>query len=287
MTTFRTIEMIARSMPTLEGAGVRLQRAFGFSEAPNLDPFLLLDHFGSKNPDDYLAGFPWHPHRGIETVTYLLTGAVEHGDSLGNTGVIRSGEVQWMTAGSGIIHQEMPQHVDEPLLGFQLWVNLPAAQKMMPPRYNSLLGDQIPAVELEPGINARVISGTLAGVQGPMRDLIVDVGYYDLTLAPGARIGLPIPAGHRAFAYLFAGSGAFDATAEQRVESSHLVVFSDAGQAIQIRAGEEGMRFLLAHGHPLNEPVAWRGPIVMNTDEELRTAFAEFRAGTFIKHQPD
>ena len=226
------------------------------------------------------------PHRGIETVTYLLTGAVDHGDSLGNQGVIGSGEVQWMTAGSGIVHQEMPQHVAEPLNGLQLWVNLPAAKKMMIPRYNGILSEQIPTVELEPGIQARVISGSLAGVQGPMRDLIVDVGYYDLTLAPGARIGLPIPAGQRAFAYLHAGRGAFAAAADQAVSAGHLVVFAGDGDAVQIQAGEEGMRFLLVHGQPLNEPVAWRGPIVMNTDEELRTAFAEFRAGTFIKHKP-
>lgn len=283
---YRTVEMIRRSVPTLEGAGVRLQRVFGFGEAPNLDPFLLLDHFGSKNPEDYMAGFPWHPHRGIETVTYLLTGAVDHGDSLGNQGVIGSGEVQWMTAGSGIVHQEMPQHVAEPLNGLQLWVNLPAANKMMIPRYNGILSEQIPTVELEPGIQARVISGSLAGVQGPMRDLIVDVGYYDLTLAPGARIGLPIPAGQRAFAYLHVGRGAFAAAADQAVGAGHLVVFAGDGDAVQIQAGEEGMRFLLVHGQPLNEPVAWRGPIVMNTDEELRTAFAEFRAGTFIKHKP-
>ncbi len=286
MPVFRALEMIARSVPTMEGAGVRLQRVFGFSQAPDLDPFLLLDHFGSQNPDDYLAGFPWHPHRGIETVTYLLTGAVEHGDSLGNQGIIRSGEVQWMTAGSGIIHQEMPQLVDEPLLGFQLWVNLPAAQKMMTPRYNGILSDQIPTVELEPGIQAKVIAGEVAGTQGPMRDLIVEVGYYDLTLAPGARMGFPIPAGHRTFAYLFAGSGSFTPDAAKEVAAGHLIVFANEGQTVQIQAGESGMRFLLAHGHPLKEPVAWRGPIVMNTEEELRLAFSEFRAGTFIKHQP-
>ncbi len=166
----------------MEGAGVHLRRAFGFSQVPNLDPFLLLDHFGSNNPDDYMAGFPWHPHRGIETVTYVLTGAIEHGDSLGNHGVIRSGDVQWMSAGSGIIHQEMPKHVAEPLLGFQLWVNLPAAAKMINPRYNEILAAQIPAVTLGPGATAKVISGALAGMQGPMRDLMVDVGYYDFCL---------------------------------------------------------------------------------------------------------
>ena len=286
MTTFRTIEMTSRSIPTLEGAGVHLQRVFGFSQAPNLDPFLLLDHFGSQNPEEYMAGFPWHPHRGIETVTYLLTGAIEHGDSLGNKGVIGSGDVQWMTAGSGIIHQEMPQLVDEPLLGFQLWVNLPAAQKMMTPRYNEILRSQIPTVELAPGASAKVISGALNGLSGPMAELMVDVGYYDLTLAPGARLELPLPASHRAFIYLYRGSGQFAAAGSARVPARHLIIFNQDGEALYLQAAEEELHFLLAHGQPLNEPVAWRGPIVMNTDEELRTAFAEFRAGTFIKHKP-
>lgn len=284
--SLRTLEMISRATPTMEGAGVRLQRVFGFAQMPNLDPFLMMDHFGSEHPDDYMAGFPWHPHRGIETVTYLHTGAVEHGDSLKNSGVIRSGDVQWMTAGSGIIHQEMPQHVAEPLDGFQLWVNLPAAKKMMHPRYNDILASQIPVVEPAPGVSARVIAGQLGGKRGPMKELIVEVGYYDLTLKAGTVLELPLPASHRAFAYCYAGTGRFAAGETPEVQRHQLAVFKRDGDQVQIRAGKEGLGFLLAHGEPLNEPVAWRGPIVMNTDEELRIAFAEFRNGTFIKHQP-
>ncbi len=284
--TFRTIQSILAGVPTMEGAGVRLQRIFGYHESPRLDPFLLLDHFGSSNPDDYLAGFPWHPHRGIETVTYVRSGSIEHGDSLGNTGVINSGDVQWMTAGSGIIHQEMPQRAAEPLQGFQLWVNLPRAQKMMPPRYNEITQRQIPTVAVADAVQVKVISGTLDGTPGPMQDLMVAIEYLDVEISGPSDWNHPITAGFNALAYVYEGEGLFDVAGSTLVQSSRCVHFSADGDAVQVKVLDGLCRFLLISGKPLQEPVAWRGPIVMNTHEELHTAFAEFHAGTFIKHKP-
>ena len=282
MEKIKRVMEVTKSRPTLEGAGVKLRRAFGFSEAPRLDPFLMLDHFGSENPEDYLAGFPWHPHRGIETVTYLIRGVVEHGDSLGNQGIIGAGDIQWMTAGSGIIHQEMPQLTDEPLMGFQLWVNLPAAHKMMAPRYRDVLQDQIPEVKLQEGVAIRIVSGEINGVRGPVQDLVVDTEYLDVRLAPKAEWRHPLRPGNRAFAYVFEGRGFFDPEQTRSIAEEHLVDFQD-GEAVAIRAGESGVRFLLVSGKPLGEPVAWRGPIVMNTEAELDQAFREYRNGNFIK----
>lgn len=279
----RTIDTLYTSVPTLEGAGVRLQRVFGYYQSPQLDPFLLLDHFGSQNPDDYLAGFPWHPHRGIETVTYVLSGSVEHGDSLGNQGVINRGDVQWMTAGSGIVHQEMPQRVDEPLNGFQLWVNLPRSHKMMIPRYNEITRQQIPEVEMAENVRVKIVSGTVDGHAGPMRDLVVDTEYLDVEIAGPATWTHPIPAGFSAFAYVYDGEAQFDTVT---LKKHHCAKFSQQGDAVHVRVEKGSSRFLLVSGKPLNEAVAWRGPIVMNTPEELKTAFQEFHDGTFIKHKP-
>ena len=280
--TTRTVTGIWPARPTLEGAGVRLHRAFGFDEAPGLDPFLLLDDFGSADPSDYLAGFPWHPHRGIETVTYLLRGTVEHGDSLGHGGSIGPGDVQWMTAGSGIVHQEMPQAPpDRVLRGFQLWVNLPRERKMTDPRYRGHVAAEIPDAQLGRGVTAKVIAGEAGGVRGPVRDLHVDVRYLDVAAAPGARIELDVPPGHRCLAYVVEAEGRFGATGATAAAGS-LVLFEGAG-AVAAEAGGSGCRFLLVSGEPLGEPVAWHGPIVMNTEEELEEAFREYRAGTFIK----
>ncbi len=265
----------------MEGAGVRLKRVFGFHEAPKFDPFLLLDHFGSDNPDDYMAGFPWHPHRGIETITYMLDGRVEHGDSLGNQGVIESGDVQWMTAGSGIIHQEMPKESEGLMMGFQLWANLPSHQKMMHPRYRDVKRNTIPEVELESGVRARVICGEIAGTRGPVQDIVTEPEYLDVEMASGKTFSHDIKEDHTVFAYVFEGSGAFGVD-KVTVESGHLVLF-DEGSEVLIDSGDEGLRFLLISGKPIGEPVAWYGPIVMNTREELETAFREYRNGTFIK----
>ncbi|MDP7078703.1 MAG: pirin family protein [Candidatus Undinarchaeales archaeon] len=281
----RPVTYISRSRPTIEGAGVRLKRVFGFHEVPNVDPFLLLDHFGSDDPDDYMAGFPWHPHRGIETVTYVLEGAVEHGDSIGNEGVIGSGDVQWMTAGGGIIHQEMPQRYEGTMRGFQLWVNLPRAEKMMEPRYRDVLAATIPTVKLDDGITVKVIAGEVEGTRGPVEDLVVPVEYIDVTVPPGVLFERTIPLGHKVVAYVFEGGGQFGPE-ELRVGTEHLVVLGDGG-AVEVTASGEGIRFLLASGPPLDEPVAWRGPIVMNTQKELDTAFAQLRAGTFIRKGDD
>lgn len=274
---------MTKSRPTIEGAGVKLKRAFGFYEAPRLDPFLLLDHFGSEHPEDYLAGFPWHPHRGMETVTYMIQGVVEHGDSLRNRGTIRSGDVQWMTAGSGIVHQEMPQRTEGLMIGFQLWVNLPAAKKMMNPRYREILHSQIPETAVGKGVTIKVISGEINGVQGPVRDLVVETEYLDVRQEGGTEWRHPVGAGKAAFAYVFEGAGFFDPDRGPKATPGHLVVFQD-GDAIQVAAGHEGVRFILVSGWPLNEPVAWRGPIVMNTEAELDLAFREYQAGTFIKN---
>jgi redox-sensitive bicupin YhaK (pirin superfamily) len=265
-----------------EGAGVRLRRVFGYSQVPQFDPFLMLDHFGSSDPADYLAGFPWHPHRGIETVTYVLSGRVEHGDSIGNSGSIGPGDLQWMSAGSGIIHQEMPQDTPDRLQGFQLWVNLPRAQKMMPPRYRDVPAASVPEVEPASGVRVKVISGEVEGVRGPVRDLVVETEYLDVTLAPGARWTRAVEPGSTAFAYAFEGTaGIGDETV-----SAGSVALLGPGDAAALASGA-GARLLLVSGQPLAEPVAWGGPIVMNTQEELDTAFAELDRGTFIKHGRD
>jgi redox-sensitive bicupin YhaK (pirin superfamily) len=282
MEYYRKIIKILSSKPTIEGAGVRLKRAFGYPEAPQLDPFLLLDHFGSDNPDDYIAGFPWHPHRGIETVTYMLSGNVEHGDSIGNSGVIGAGDVQWMTAGSGIVHQEMPQKGDGPLMGFQLWVNLPAAKKMTDPRYKEITSTRIPEVELGGDVVVKVISGEVADVKGPVTDIIVNTIYLDVTVGAEAVFDYRLEEEYKAFAYVIEGSGYFDPERSQLIPREHLVIYQKGG-AVQIAAGSEPLRVLFIAGEPIGEPIAWRGPIVMNTDDELKLAFEEYRRGTFIK----
>ncbi len=280
MTEKRSVSAVWKNRATMEGAGVRLHRVFGNEQVPRLDPFLMLDDFGSDKPEDYLAGFPWHPHRGIETVTYLDRGTVEHGDSIGNAGAIGPGDVQWMTAGSGIIHQEMPQApADRILRGFQLWVNLPARHKMMAPRYRGIEAAEIPSATLSAGVTAKVLAGEAGGVRGPVRDLVVDVAYLDVTATPGATCEHPIPSEHLCFAYVVAGEGGFAGT---RAAAGHLVLFDGRG-GVAVESGRRGCRYLLLSGRPLGEPVAWYGPIVMNTEEELETAFQEYRDGTFVK----
>ncbi len=282
MTRPRSIALLVTAKPTVEGAGVRLNRVFGFPEVPRFDPFLLLDDFGSDNPDDYIAGFPWHPHRGIETVTYLLSGEVEHGDSLGNEGVIGAGDVQWMTAGSGIIHQEMPRRVGDRLRGFQLWVNLPAGSKMMEPRYRDVTSDTIPEVSPHDGLTIRVIAGEVVGVRGPVRDVVVDPQYLDVTLEPGADLEHPTANDSTVFVYTIAGRGKVGPNGSHELERGQLALFTP-GDSVLARASDVPFRFLMVSGRPLGEPVAWSGPIVMNTREELATAFREYQDGTFIK----
>jgi quercetin 2,3-dioxygenase len=282
MQTTRKIRMTLTRQPTMEGAGVHLNRVFGYSQSPRFDPFLMLDDFRSNTPAHYLKGFPWHPHRGIETITYVTKGDVEHGDSLGNTGVISSGDVQWMTAGSGIIHQEMPKgDANGAMHGFQLWANLPAAQKMMTPRYRGITADQIPAVELENGVQVKVIAGSIGGAKGPMDDIVIDPEYFDCTVPTGQTFTHETDPAYTAFIYVIGGKGSTDS---QAIENGTLVLF-DAGDHMAISAANEPLRLLLLTGKPLNEPVAWRGPIVMNTQAELETAFREYHEGTFIKNQ--
>ena len=278
----RKVHMTLKRKPTIEGAGVHLNRVFGFSELPKLDPFLMLDDFRSDNPEHYLKGFPWHPHRGIETITYVLKGDVEHGDSLGNTGVISTGDVQWMTAGSGIIHQEMPKgDAQGAMYGFQLWANLPASQKMMQPRYRGISADQMPAVELENGVRIKVIAGTIGGVKGPMDEIVIDPEYFDCTVPTGETFIHKTDPTYTAFIYVIGGRGKTDGT---DIDNGTLVLFDQGGQ-LSVKATNESLRFLLLTGKPLNEPVAWRGPIVMNTQAELETAFQEYQEGTFIKRK--
>lgn len=284
VTSTRRIEAILPSRETIEGAGVHLRRAFGAMEVPRLDPFLLLDDFRSQNPAEFVAGFPWHPHRGIETVTYMLDGFVEHEDSIGNKGVIRSGDVQWMTAGSGIIHQEMPKHLNDGKMGgFQLWVNLPRDHKMMDPRYQEVQDARIPQVEASKGVAVRIIAGEVAGVHGPVRDIVVDPEYLDVQIDPQGVFDHPVKRGHRAFAYVLDGRGRFDDTSGEVVDSENLVLLKD-GERVRIEAMDKPLRFLLISGRPLHEPVAWWGPIVMNNRHELETAVQEFQEGTFVKH---
>ena len=282
MPTDRPIRSISFSQPTLEGAGVRLRRAFGFNSENAFDPFLLLDDFRGDKPADFIAGFPFHPHRGIETITYLIEGSVEHQDSLGNKGVIGPGDVQWMTAGSGIIHQEMPKgNADGRMGGFQLWANLPAAQKMMDPRYRDVLSSQIPTVTTASGAVIRVICGEVEGVRGPVQDIVIEPQYLDVTLPAGVCYTHPTPAGHTVIAYIIAGQVALN-TPQETAENRQLVLFGD-GEQVRLAAGAEDARLLLISGRPLREPVAWYGPIVMNTQAEIQLAFDEYRRGTFIK----
>jgi redox-sensitive bicupin YhaK (pirin superfamily) len=273
----RAIKQVLKNKVTMEGAGVRLKRVFGYNEVPLFDPFLLLDHFGSEDPEDYIKGFPWHPHRGIETVTYMLSGEVEHGDSLGNKGVIRSGDIQWMTAGSGIIHQEMPKECLGLMQGFQLWVNLPAKKKMIVPRYRGITKHQIPSLKRE-GAEIKVIAGKIEGVEGPVQDLVVNVEYFDVTLAAGKTFERSSERGSVALLYVIEGSGYVE---DKLIESEHCALFGD-GDTVGVRT-RDGIRFLFVQGKPLGEPVAWGGPIVMNTEEELARAFEELKEGKFIK----
>ena len=271
---------------TLEGAGVRLRRMFSGNEVPLLDPFLLLDNFGSSNPADYLAGSPWHPHRGIETVTYMLNGQVAHQDSLGNGGRIDSGDVQWMSAGSGILHQEMPQRTDGMLAGFQLWVNLPRRLKMEVPAYRGLRASGIPSVKTPDGGVVKVIAGAFDGVEGPVREIPVDPTYLDVTIPGGAEFSLPVSVGHTVFAQAIEGTGAFGPLGAEpglsKARAGETVLFGD-GDRVRIRPGEKGLRFLLVAGKPLHEPVAWYGPIVMNTQREILEAARDLERGTFIR----
>ena len=278
----RSVALLLTGNPTVEGAGVRLNRVFGFPELPRFDPFLLLDDFGSDNPDDYIAGFPWHPHRGIETVTYMLSGEVEQGDSLGNEGVIGAGDVQWMTAGSGIVHQEMPQRVEDHLRGFQLWANLPAASKMMEPRYRDVPAGTIPEVSPHEGLKIKVIAGEVVGVRGPVQNVVAEPEYLDVTLEPGADLQHPTQLGHTVFVYAIDGRGKVGPNSTHELGRGQLALFT-YGDSVLARATDVPFRFLLVSGKPLGEPVAWSGPIVMNTREELATAFREYQDGTFIK----
>ncbi len=283
MTRIRTVKSVWRSTPTSEGAGVKLKRVFGNRTVSELDPFLLLDDFHSDNPNDYIAGFPWHPHRGIETITYLLEGDVKHGDSLGNGGVIGKGDVQWMTAGSGIVHEEMPHQKDGLLWGFQLWANLPASHKMMHPRYRDIKAQDIPTIVTDNGIKVKIISGQVGETKGPVEDVITEPEYLDVTIPANTEFSHEVKAGHTVFAYIIEGRGTFDGSDRESVAVDHLVLFDD-GTEVVIESSSEGVRFLLISGKPIGEPVAWYGPIVMNTQEELRIAFEEYRNGTFLKH---
>jgi len=282
--SIRKISRITKSNPTIEGAGVHLYRVFGNHDTKLLDPFLLLDDFHSENPKDYMAGFPWHPHRGIETVTYMIHGSVEHGDSIGNSGVIQDGDVQWMTAGGGIIHQEMPAKTPGMMQGFQLWVNLPKKDKMMEPRYRDVAAGAIPEVSLDNGVKIKVISGSVQDTEGPVQDIVVDIEYLDVEVPPNTEFDLNVKPGYTVFAYVFGGSGYFAEDKKKPMEKGHLILFDD-GDTIKITTKDEHLRFLLASGQPLREPIAWYGPIVMNTQEELDLAFTEYRNGTFIKHR--
>lgn len=282
MQTKRKIKMTLKSVPVVEGAGVRLKRAFGSANVPDFDPFLMLDDFRSNNPADYLKGFPWHPHRGIETISYVLRGEVEHGDSMGNSGVIGAGDVQWMTAGGGIIHQEMPKGDDEKFMcGFQLWANLPASNKMMAPRYREVNAAEIPEVDAGGGVTVKIIAGELCGTRGPVKDIVIEPAFMDITVPPGTEYVHETAKGHTLIVYVIEGAGAFE-EGSAFVASEHVILFDD-GDEMKVCAGADGVRFLLFSGKPLGEPVAWGGPIVMNTQEELELAFKEYQNGTFIK----
>jgi redox-sensitive bicupin YhaK (pirin superfamily) len=300
--SLRPIKRVIQSQPTIEGAGVRLRRAFGFGNTTDFDPFLLLDDFRNENPEDYLAGFPWHPHRGIETITYVLAGTVNHGDSLGNSGTLGSGDVQWMTAGSGILHQEMPKGDQRGRMhGFQLWANLPSSLKMTSPRYQDISSQEIPEVTDDDGTIVRVVCGEFWGKTGPVQGIAADPNYVDVWVPASKRKTLKVDVDRHAFAYVFEGSGSFrdasqphavrtdivEADGDQTVDEvgNRSLVLFDTGDEVTVQAGDTGIRFLLVSGRPLKQPVAWRGPIVMNTEEELRQAWAELRDGTFIKEK--
>ena len=298
--SLRPVKRVIESKPTMEGAGVKLRRAFGFGQTNEFDPFLLLDDFRNENPEDYLAGFPWHPHRGIETITYVLAGTVEHGDSLGNKGKMGAGDVQWMTAGSGILHQEMPKGDPKGRMhGFQLWANLPSSLKMTDPRYQDIPSSAIPEVTDDDGTQVRVVCGSFWGKTGPVQGVAADPSYLDISVPAGKRKALKVETSRHAFAYVFEGSGTFrDASGPQgvltervgstddspvRIIGNRSLVLFDRGDEVVVQAGDEGIRFLLVSGKPIEEPVAWHGPIVMNTQEELQQAFSELLSGKFIK----
>jgi redox-sensitive bicupin YhaK (pirin superfamily) len=299
--SIRPVKRIVSSKPTIEGAGVHLRRAFGFGDTTEFDPFLLLDDFRNDRPDEYRAGFPWHPHRGIETITYVLAGNVEHGDSLGNRGNLGAGDVQWMTAGRGILHQEMPQgDAQGRMHGFQLWANLPSSLKMTAPRYQDIKAGEIPEIVDGDGTVVRVVCGDFWGRRGPVEGVAADPRYLDISVPAGKRKTLPVELERHAFAYVFEGSGSFrsasqpfgvltekndggnDILVREQTGNRSLVLF-DSGDEVTVQAGDEGIRFLLVSGKPIEEPVAWYGPIVMNTQAELQQAFSELRSGTFIK----
>jgi quercetin 2,3-dioxygenase len=280
----RAIQRVVKSRAVVEGAGVHLHRAIGFDAPERYDPFLLLDDFRSDRPDDYVRGFPWHPHRGMETITYVLRGEVEHRDSMGNRGVIAAGDLQWMSAGSGIIHQEMPKgEASGAMYGFQLWANLPAANKMSEPRYRGISADEIPQLTGAGGAVVKIIAGVVDGVTGPVRDVATRPEYLDVTLPAGRTFTHPTPPGHTVFAYVFEGKGRFDAASREAIPNRTLVHYAD-GDSVSVTAAEdEHVRFLLVSGKPIGEPIAWEGPIVMNTEEELATAFEELEKNTFVK----
>ena len=298
--SIRPVKQITPAVPTVEGAGVKLRRAFGFGKTDDFDPFLLLDDFRNEAPEDYQAGFPWHPHRGIETITYVLAGSVAHGDSLGNQGNLEAGDIQWMTAGRGILHQEMPKgDAAGRMHGFQLWANLPRSMKMTQPRYQDVEAKDVPEVVDDDGTCVRIVVGNFWGETGPVEGVAADPRYLDVSVPAGTRRSLPIDRAHHAFAYVFGGSGSFRdasqprAVATERVTeagdddmdwtSNRTLVLFDSGDEVVVQAGEVGIRFLLVSGRPLEEPVAWRGPIVMNTHAELQQAYSELRDGTFIR----
>jgi redox-sensitive bicupin YhaK (pirin superfamily) len=276
----RSFERVITGNQTTDGAGVRLYRVFGHDQTTRLDPFLMLDDIHSSDPDDYLAGFPEHPHRGMETVTYMISGSITHRDNLGNKGIIRSGDVQWMTAGSGIIHQEMPQRYEGMLQGFQLWVNLPRKDKMMPPRYREVPSETIPKVKLADDVEVRIIAGKLKDVQGPVRDIVVPVDYFDVSMPKGSRFIHRLQRGRNAFAYVFSGSVSDGGGSTAR---SGQMAIIETGEEARFEADQSGARFLLVSGEPIREPIAWGGPVVMNTREELDEAFREIENGTFVK----
>lgn len=299
--SIRPVEATRLAQPTMEGAGVKLHRAFGFGDPTELDPFLLFDDFRNERSEDYLRGFPWHPHRGIETITYVLAGTVAHGDSLGNAGTLGAGDVQWMTAGSGILHQEMPKGDAEGRMhGFQLWANLPSAHKMTAPRYQDVHGSDIPVVVEDDGTAVRVITGAFRGQRGPVDGIAVDPLYLDVSVPPGVTHSLPVDTYRRAFAYVFEGAGRFaeasapvgvlleKAVAGREVHlrdtsGNRTLVRFGTGEEVRVTAGPEGVRFLLVAGAPIREPVAWHGPIVMNTRAELLQAMRDLQEGTFIR----
>jgi redox-sensitive bicupin YhaK (pirin superfamily) len=285
MTRVKSVERVLNGLPTMDGAGVRIYRAIGNTDLKLTDPFLLLDDIHSSNPEDYMAGFPLHPHRGIETVTYMISGVMNHQDSIGNKGRIASGDVQWMTAGSGILHQETPERWDGFMQGFQLWVNLPRKSKMMDPRYRGIMSDEIPTLRPAEGIEIRLVAGRMNDAEGPVRDLVQPIEFLDVALGPGKRFDHMVDASWNCFAYVFHGDGDFGADDAVAVEEGQVAVFGK-GDEIEGIAGNKGMRFILAGGKPLQEPVAWGGPVVMNTQDEVDLAFRELRSGTFVKVKP-